>query len=100
MAGKMVMCIVHPEDVKELIKVLNTAGFRVTQASTTGGFLRQGKATLMIGVDETHVEQVMGIIRDNTEPRSRGGWWARPGRHQESAATTFVMDMEQAALPE
>ena len=100
MAGKMVMCIVHPEDAKELIKVLNTAGFRVTQASTTGGFLRQGKATLMIGVDETHVDQVMDIIRENTHPRARKGWWARPGKHQEGAATVFVMEMEQAELPE
>jgi len=99
-AGKMVMCIVHPEDAKELIKVLNTASFRVTQASTTGGFLRQGKATLMIGVNEERVEQVMDIIRENTHRRSGGGWWLRPGKHEESAATVFVMDMEQAELPE
>ena len=64
------------------------------------GTICQGKATLMIGVSEAQVDQVMDIIRDNTHPRARRGWWARPGKHQEGAATTFVMDMEQAELPE
>lgn len=93
------MCITHPEDVQDLVKVLNAAGFGVTQASTTGGFLRQGMATLMIGVDESRVDDVMTIIRENTHARSRKGWWARPGRHEIGAATVFVLDMEQANLP-
>jgi uncharacterized protein YaaQ len=94
------MCIVHPEDTQELIKVLNAQGFRVTLSSTTGGFLRQGNSTLMIGVNEERVDQVMDIIRENTHPRARKGWWARPGKHEQGAATVFVMDMEQAKLPE
>jgi uncharacterized protein YaaQ len=97
-AEKMVMCIVHPEDVDELIKKLNQDGFRVTQASTTGGFLRQGMATLLIGVREERVEQVLTLVRENTEPRSRKGWWLRPGQHYTGAATVFVLDMEQANL--
>jgi uncharacterized protein YaaQ len=99
MAGKMVMCVVHPEDAQDLVKVLNASGFYVTQASTTGGFLRQGKVTLMIGVNEEQVEQVMTLIRENTHRRSRGGWWARPGKHQEGAVV-FVMGMEQVNLPD
>jgi uncharacterized protein YaaQ len=100
MSGKMVMCIVHPEDTQDLIKALNAQGFRVTLSSTTGGFLRQGNSTLMIGVNEERVDQVMDIIRENTHPRARKGWWARPGKHEQGAATVFVMDMEQATLPE
>lgn len=100
MAGKMVMCIVHPEDTQDLIKALNAQGFRVTLSSTTGGFLRQGNSTLMIGVNEERVDQVMDIIRENTHPRARRGWWARPGKHEQGAATVFVMEMEQAKLPE
>ena len=72
----------------------------MTRLSTTGGFLRQGNVSLMVGVDETQVEDVLTIIRENTHKRSRGGWWARPGKHQESAATVFVLDMEQVRLPE
>jgi len=100
MAGKMVMCIVHREDAEELTRALNVDGYRVTRATTTGGFLRQGNVSLMIGVDETQVDDVLTVIRENTHPRSRRGWWARPGQHEESAATVFVVDMEQVRLPE
>jgi len=99
MAGKMVISIVHIEDAPEVVKVLNGAGFGVTQMSTTGGFLRHGNATLMIGVEEEQVDQVMEIIKANTKPRSQKGWWRRPGRHQMGAATVFVVDMERARIP-
>ncbi|MBN1934357.1 MAG: cyclic-di-AMP receptor [Anaerolineae bacterium] len=99
MAGKMVISIVHIEDTPELVKVLNEAGFGVTQMSTTGGFLRHGNATLMIGVEEERVDQVMEIIKVNTKPHSQKGWWRRPGRHQMNAATVFVVDMERARIP-
>ena len=100
MAGKMVMCIIHREDMEELTRILNQDGYRVTRMTTTGGFLRQGNVSLMIGVDETQVEDVLTLIRENTHRRSRRGWWARPGKHQEGAATVFVLDMEQVRLPE
>jgi uncharacterized protein YaaQ len=105
MPGKMVMCIVHLEDVDALTHALNPHalnrdGFRVTRMSTTGGFLRQGNASLMIGVDADKVDDVLKLIRENSHPRSRKGWWARPGEHEEGAATVFVLDMEQTRLPE
>ena len=96
----MVMCIVHPADTENLTEKLNGAGFRVTRASTTGGFLRQGMSTLLIGVHQDQVDEVMTIIRVNTHPRSHKGWWLRPGRHQIGAATVFVLDMEEARLPQ
>ena len=99
MAGKMIMCIVHHEDSEGLTRALNQAGYRVTRSASTGGFLRQGKVSLMIGVDESHVDDVLNLIRENTHSRSRGGWWARPGKHKEGAATVFVLDMEQVAPP-
>lgn len=94
----MVLSIVHPEDASDLIEALTSAGFYVTLASTVGGFLRRGKATLLIGVRGEQVERVMDIIRENTHPRSRRGWWLRPGTHEEGAATVFVLDMEQVRL--
>ena len=97
MAGRMVMSIVHPEDAQGLTKKLNQAGFRVTQSATQGGFLRRGNVTLLIGVDEVDVDKVMELIRENTQQRSRGGWWLRPGKVKEGAVA-FVVDMEQTVL--
>jgi uncharacterized protein YaaQ len=93
------MSIVHAEDAQELTKTLNQSGFRVTQAATRGGFLRRGNVTLMIGVDEEDIARVMELIREKTKQRSRGGWWLRPGKHQEGAVA-FVVGMEQAQLAE
>jgi uncharacterized protein YaaQ len=98
-AEKMIMSIIHPEDAQDLTKKLTQAGFRVTQAATQGGFLRRGNVTLMIGVQEDDVQQVIEIIGENTHLRSRGGWWLRPGAHKEGAIA-FVVDMEQAKLPD
>lgn len=100
MTGKMVISIVHPEDTQTVVKALNEAGLRVTQASTAGGFLRQGNVTLLTGVEEDQVDQVMEIVKANTKARSRKGWWLRPGKHKTSAATVFVVDMERAKIPE
>ena len=100
MAGKMVLSIIHPDDAQGLIEALNKAGYRVTRMSTTGGFLRQGNTSLMIGVDETQIEQVLETIRANTRRRSKKGWWGRPGKHTLSAATVFVLDMEQVTPPQ
>jgi hypothetical protein len=43
---------------------------------------------------------VLSIIKENTHARSRRGWWARPGPHEEGAATIFVVDMEQVMPPQ
>ena len=98
MSDKMIMCIIHSQDADGLVQALNTAGLRVTRLSTTGGFMRQGNTTLLIGVREEQVEQVNAIIQENTHPRSHKGWWARPGQHELAAATIFVLDMEQASM--
>lgn len=100
MAGKMIIGIVHLEDAQGVVKALNGAGFGVTQMSTSGGFLRHGNSTLMIGVEqEEAVDQVMEIIKANTKPHSQKGWWRRPGRHQIAAANVFVVDMERVRIP-
>jgi uncharacterized protein YaaQ len=39
--------------------------------ASTGGFLQQGNATLLIGVDEEKVAEVVQVIRDNCRERSR-----------------------------
>ena len=98
MSDKMIMCIVHAQDADDLVQALNEAGLRVTRLSTTGGFWRQGNATLLIGIRGEQVDQATEIIRANTHPHSRKGWWARPGQEEMAAATVFVLDMEQANL--
>jgi uncharacterized protein YaaQ len=66
---KLIIAILRDEDCERISHALVTAGFRVTQIASTGGFLRRGSTTLMIGVEEEKLDQAIQIIQDNTSPQ-------------------------------
>ena len=68
---KMLLAIVHNEDAPLLINELNEKKYFVTKLATTGGFLKKGNTTLMIGVEDSRVEEVMGILRENCAKRTQ-----------------------------
>lgn len=61
---KMIMAIAEENLHTEISEALINKGFRVTQLSTTSGFLRGGSTTLMIGVGDEKVEEALQLIRD------------------------------------
>ena len=66
---KLIMSIVNNEDSRPLINALMRQGYRATVISTTGGFLREGNATIFVGTGDEKVEEVLGIIRENCHTR-------------------------------
>ena len=48
---KLVLAIVQDDDAIDLIEELTDKDYRVTELATTGGFLKSGNTTLMIGVE-------------------------------------------------
>ena len=68
---KLVIAVVQGEDAAQTVQALSTAGISVTKMTSTGGFLQQGNATLLIGVDDDKVEEAIGVIRDNCRERSQ-----------------------------
>ena len=62
---KLVISIVSNEDARPLINSLMRRGHRATMISTTGGFLREGNATIFIGTEDKSLDEVLGVIRDN-----------------------------------
>jgi uncharacterized protein YaaQ len=66
---KLVIAIVHDDDAGELIKSLTTQGYGVTKLATTGGFLRAGNTTLLIGVQKEKLDEVLDIIKDICKTR-------------------------------
>jgi len=65
---KMIIAIVKHSETETVSQSLLSANFRVTKLATTGGFLREGATTLMIGVDDEKVEEALELIRNNIEP--------------------------------
>lgn len=60
---KMITAIVSKEDTKKVCAELVKARFSVTRLATTGGFLMAGNTTLMMGVDDSRVEDCIDILR-------------------------------------
>ncbi len=61
---KLVIAVIHDEDSDELIRELNEHKYMVTKLASTGGFLKSGNTTVIIGVAKEKVEDVVSIIRD------------------------------------
>lgn len=66
---KLIICIVQDQDAGTLIDDLTEKEFRVTKLSSTGGFLKSGNTTLLIGVDEDEVPSVIKVIEENCKTR-------------------------------
>ncbi|HYM83488.1 MAG TPA: cyclic-di-AMP receptor [Candidatus Dormibacteraeota bacterium] len=68
---KLVVAIVHSEDAGVLVDALLEREFRATRLHSSGGFLKQTNATVMVGVDEAQVEDVMSVIRATCTSRTQ-----------------------------
>lgn len=66
---KLIMAIVHDEDSQPIIRELTRTGFRVTKLCSSGGFLKTGNTTLLIGVRNSKVDSLIEIIRNNSKCR-------------------------------
>ena len=82
MSTKLIIVVVH-KNHDELLRHLLDAGFRVTQFSSLGGFLRRRSATLLVGVEEGRLDEALAIIRQ-TCPTPPGA--------DEHSATLFVLN--------
>ena len=68
---KLIFAIVNKDDSSAVHSALTKEKFSVTKLATTGGFLRAGNTTFIIGTDDEKVEQVLGIIEENGKRRTQ-----------------------------
>lgn len=68
---KLIFAIIQADDSDNVIDILNQNGFMVTKLSSTGGFLRKGNVTLMIGTAEEKVNPLIRIFRDECGKRQQ-----------------------------
>ena len=104
---KLIIAVVRDDDAGDLINDITDAGFRVTKLATTGGFLKSGNTTLMIGVEEKNVDQVLKVIDDICKTRnqivttpspvagSTGVYVPYPVEVEVGGATVFVVDVDK-----
>ena len=65
------IAIIHKEDAGPLVDALLEREFRATRLHSSGGFLRQSNASLLVGVEDDQVDAVLEVIRDNCVSRTQ-----------------------------
>ncbi len=60
---RLILAVIRDFDTEPILDALLPYGFRVTRLASTGGFLRRGSTTLMIGVDEGRENEVIDLLK-------------------------------------
>lgn len=68
---KLVMAIIQDADAATLMRALSDNAFDVTKLASTGGFLREGNTTLMIGVQDERIDALKALVRQTCRARTR-----------------------------
>jgi len=105
---KLILAIVQDADSRGLLDALMTEGYRATKVSSTGGFLVRGNATILIGVRDEQVDQVLAILGKHCHARrefvspvmplseaAAARHWVQPLEVEVGGATVFVLNVER-----
>lgn len=103
---KLIVAIVQDQDAPSLIDDLTEQDYRVTKLASTGGFLKSGNTTLLIGVEDEQVKGVIKVIEDNCKTREittslltvtmpGDTYIPYPLEVKVGGATVFVLDIER-----
>lgn len=83
---KLIIAIMRDSDTDVVSSALTSEGFRITSVASTGGFLRRGQTTAMVGVEDDKVEEALELIRSNC---------TQPSPEDVRHTILFVMDVSQ-----
>lgn len=102
---KLIIAIINHDDAGAVIQELTKSGFSSTKLATTGGFLRAGNVTILVGVDEEKVQSAIDVIRKESHSRKQmmpatselvyGYYPSVPVEITVGGATIFVVDIER-----
>ena len=79
----MIIIIIKDTDADMLTQALTAGSFRVTRIASTGGFMRSGVVTILLGVDDNQVDAAIEVVRNSL-----------PSKGDEKRATLFVVPVQ------
>ena len=99
---KLIIAIIQLDNVASVIKHLIRSGFSSTKLTSTGGFLKEGNVTILVGVEEAKLDEALEIIKKFSCSHTRmiatptlDGIDSPMTEVKVGGATVFVMDCEQ-----
>lgn len=103
---KIILAIVQDKDSNRLANEFIDANIRATKLSSTGGFLKSGNSTFIVGIDDDRVEEALELIKETCQSRkqyvstpvtldiSLEGQVPYPVEVEVGGATVFVLPVE------
>lgn len=102
---KLIVAIINNDDCNSVLGGLSRQGFGATRLSTSGGFLRAGNTTLLIGTEEEKVDEVIAVISEYSRKRTQmitpspsfmaEGFISGAVEVTVGGATVFVLDVDR-----
>lgn len=100
------MAVIQDKDSNRLSTALVESNFKATKLASTGGFLKSGNTTFIVGTDDHRVEKLLEVIKDNCQSRDQlvapvspmGGnadsYIPHPVEVEVGGATVFVLPVD------
>lgn len=101
---KLILAIVSREDSNAVSAALTEDGFSVTKLATTGGFLKAGNTTFLVGTEDDRVDDVLKIVEKRCKKRTQvvpsnvygtAAYATFPVEVTVGGATVFVLDVDR-----
>ena len=102
---KLIIAIMSNDDSPAVSSALTKENYSVTRLATTGGFLRAGNTTLLVGCEDDRVDHAIEVIGEYGRRRTEivpstasydiGRYASFPVEVQVGGATIFVVDVEK-----
>jgi uncharacterized protein YaaQ len=105
---KLIITVVNDKDAPALLENLIKGGYRATKLSSTGGFLKEGNTTYLIGVMDSQVDDVVQKIKEVCYARKElvspispmvglaESYVSYPTEVTVGGAMIFIMDVEKS----
>ena len=87
---KLIIAIIQDDYVNKVIRILMDNKIRTTRLSCTGGFLKSGNTTLLIGTEEKEIDRIVDLISSQTKSKK-----VKDGKEEVlvGGANLFVVDI-------
>src|SRR5699024_5161800 len=103
---KLIIAVVQDKDSNRLVGALSEGNIQTTKLATTGGILKEGNTTLMIGCQDEHIDEELDTIKENCIEREQmvapispmGGnadsYIPKPVKVEVGGSTVVILPME------
>jgi uncharacterized protein YaaQ len=83
---KLIILILDERDAETISHTMGENDYDVTHVASTGGFMRRGNCTFLIGVEDEKVDDALVLIRETMSRSEQRG---------DQRALAFVLNVDQ-----